>query len=425
MNHPNMKEDGFFRNRKPRRFKILAFDFTARGQRHWTHEMIRILLDLFFHFHEKRIIWEELEIQVISLNETFSRLLLHAVNTMNIFKKIDLSFLTCDIASEEHNDFCPGITSNKFIEELKINCVGRMSRQHCHALNTLLQTNTPCLQELNLQTNVINWILPGLRNNRTLKKVTLEFIILDYEGDHGVTDALSCEMVAAVTRIPSLESLCFKLVGNVNYGGNLTSEAFRRLLSESNSLRELEIYSADPEPTFNTECFIQGLKNSRSLKRFFCRNALYGDLIFARLFRILPDCPSLETLELSFGILTVEDFVQVKLFPRLPRPIILKVHKRRFEVDDGGVFAELLRYHPEVRLSYDSDWIDLFEDCEWHAVALNWHGRYLLDRPNVPLCIWSLVLEKVNRNERLDEKGKVSIIYELLKGPACGGRISF
>ena len=46
-------------------------------------------------------------------------------------------------------------------------------------------------------------------------------------------------------------------------------------------------------------------------------------------------------------------------------------------------------------------------------------------RPNVPLCIWPLVLEKVNRNERLDEEGEASIIYELLKGPACGGRLSF
>ena len=58
---------------------------------------------------------------------------------------------------------------------------------------------------------------------------------------------------------------------------------------------------------------------------------------------------------------------------------------------------------------------------------MNWHGRYLLDRPSVPLCIWPLVLEKVNDNEYMprDAGEKESIIYELLKGPVCGGRMSF
>ena len=96
------------------------------------------------------------------------------------------------------------------------------------------------------------------------------------------------------------------------------------------------------------------------------------------------------------------------------------------------VLEEVLRYHPEVRLSV-ADWIDkedfdAFEDDEsntkcLHLVNLNWHGRYLLDRPKVPLSIWPLVLEGVNFGGYTTDES--SIIYELLKGPAWGGRTAF
>ena len=59
----------------------------------------------------------------------------------------------------------------------------------------------------------------------------------------------------------------------------------------------------------------------------------------------------------------------------------------------------------------------------WHAFNMNWHGRYLLDRPNVPLSIWPLVLEKVNDNDRVQDKA--SILYGLLQGPAGAQRTSF
>ena len=60
-----------------------------------------------------------------------------------------------------------------------------------------------------------------------------------------------------------------------------------------------------------------------------------------------------------------------------------------------------------------------------HALFRNWHGRYLLDRPNVPLSIWPLVLEKVNDNKAMDEDEQANVIYELLNGPAGFGRTSF
>ena len=122
-----------------------------------------------------------------------------------------------------------------------------------------------------------------------------------------------------------------------------------------------------------------------------------------------------------------EDIAQVKVMPRLPRPIELHMDKRwKFPMMR---FEEMLRYHPEVRLSLrdrsTSD-IYLFEDNESnikHIFHMNWHGRYLLDRPNVPLSIWPLVLEKVNDNDRVEDKA--SILYGLLQGPAGAQRTNF
>ena len=160
---------------------------------------------------------------------------------------------------------------------------------------------------------------------------------------------------------------------------------------------------------------------------------LYGDLVFARLFRILPDCPFLEHIHLDNDedneFVSEEDIAQVKVMPRLPRPIHLEV----FACSRMKLLEEVLRYHPEVRLSVSKTWgnekdFDVFEDDESntkcvHLVNLNWHGRYLLDRPNVPLSIWPLVLEKVNFGGYATDKS--SIIYELLKGPAWGRRTAF
>ena len=141
----------------------------------------------------------------------------------------------------------------------------------------------------------------------------------------------------------------------------------------------------------------------------------------------------MEYLELSFGrefVLSEEDLAQVKLLPRLPRPIHLDLSEPFQEkMSDFQIklVADLLRYHPEVRLTLIHY---MFREGHyghktefWYTVDLNWHGRYLLDRPKVPLSIWPLVLEKVNVNRFL--KDEASVIYGLLKGPAGAGRTSF
>ena len=50
-----MKQDGFFQNRKPRKFEILKPKL--------NDEDIGILLNVFFYFHEKGIVWEQANFQ--------------------------------------------------------------------------------------------------------------------------------------------------------------------------------------------------------------------------------------------------------------------------------------------------------------------------------------------------------------------------
>ena len=177
-------------------------------------------------------------------------------------------------------------------------------------------------------------------------------------------------------------------------------------------------------------------RRSRSLKRVWIPNPLYGDLSFAKLFRILPDCRLLEDITLSIDMFSEQDLAQVKQLPRLPRPINLQLPERhQFVWSDVelGHLTDLLEYHPEVRVSlmdgFNEDRIGETDEryCTkvefWHNVNMNSHGRYLLDRPNVPLSIWPLVLEKVNDNDRVQDKA--SILYGLLQGPAGAQRTSF
>lgn len=424
-----MKEDDFFQNRKPRRFE------NGRNTV-WNQELLEDLLELLSYFHQKRIIWETLRINISKTNERFTRPLIHAANTMKIFENVRLWF-SFDRDTEEYDEFCPGISFNDFTKHLHIMCVGKMSRGHCIALSNLLQANPPCLK--GLKCDFTYWvgedidytlILPGLRENRTLKNLSLSFS----RKSHVTSDAFTSEIIASVASNPNFESLGIK---NEDWSyrslfGELSSQALKRLLSDSTSLKSVWLYSKYENPGLDSECLIQGLKNSRSMKRLDIRGLLSGDLIFTKFFRILPDCPLMEYIRLDGkDVVTEADLPQMKLLPRLSRPLLVQgpVYSQISDIQ-LELLTELLRYHPEVRLSL-RDYADNIKDelrkyyegkaDFWHVFNMNWHGRYFLDRPNVPLSIWPLVLEKVNGNRLISDKA--SIIHALLKGPAWGGRI--
>ena len=460
------QEQGKFQNRKPWKFKI-EFNYDEDDDDdddsdsfddfdYWEDEEddddveklnedhSKSFLEIFSYFHEKGIIWEKGIFEIDKDNERFVRPLIHAVtNTMKIFKNMSLDFCFHRHITQL-SDLCPGLASNTFIQKLSIKYTGKSSKTNFLPLNNLLQTNAPCLQTLCISLSKdcnldYRWILPGLRDNRTLKTIEFYFPM-------GTTDETMSAIVAAIARNPNLgrnpnlETL--RVYFDSRQIGDLTSEAFKTLLTNCTSLRELRLFSGEH---LNAECIIQGLKNSPSLKFLDLSDMqLHGDLFFARLFRILPDCPLIERIGLC-NFFSEEDLVQVKLLPRLPRPIEFHMDlesdinlfpKLRFSMEH---ITELLRCHPEVRMfidmkpddaCYPSDrpyFIDsLNEGREFaHALFMNWHGRYLLDRPNVPISIWPLVLEKVNDNKAMYEDEQANVIYELLHRPAGFGRTSF
>ena len=116
-----MKQDGFFKNRKPGNFEIgKSID--------WDHDLAKALsalIELFAYFNENRIVWERLTISLDHNNQKFTRLLFHTVNNMKIFKKMSLDWRFSQHSdSEMHDDVCPGIASNTFLQELSIECGG-------------------------------------------------------------------------------------------------------------------------------------------------------------------------------------------------------------------------------------------------------------------------------------------------------------
>ena len=172
----------------------------------------------------------------------------------------------------------------------------------------------------------------------------------------------------------------------------------------------------------NAENILQGLKNNQSLKslEIGC-NVLYGDLMLSRFFQTLPLCPNLEKLDLWDHEITKSDLEQVIQTERLQKPIVLNLDSV-VVYENATVTTELLRCHPEVRMIFDDPDEPFGNSIELeHIFELNWHGRYLLDSPlRVPLSLWSLVFENVNKSS--DYSDNASAIYEFLKGPAFAAR---
>ena len=95
-----MKQEGFFQNRKPRRFRIVN-----ESKLDLSHKLFDALIEVLFHFHEKGIIWEELQIYMERPCERFMQPLLYAINTMKIFKRMRLVYFFYDqVEAEDYEE---------------------------------------------------------------------------------------------------------------------------------------------------------------------------------------------------------------------------------------------------------------------------------------------------------------------------------
>lgn len=193
---------------------------------------------------------------------------------------------------------------------------------------------------------------------------------------------------------------------------------------QKQTLSKLTLNNVDNEEGFNAECIVQGLKKNQSLKSLTTVDSLYGDLILSRFFQILSHCPNLEYLELWEERMTINDLEQVIQMGRLQKPIMLRINDDVVQ-ENTSVMTELLRCHPEVRLTVYNRYETFEDNLELeHIYELNWHGRYMIDgSTRVPLSLWPRVFENVNNSKWCDDKP--SVIYEFLKGPDFAGRNDF
>lgn len=381
--------------------------------------LLRAILKVFQHCSQHRIVWDSLDVYMNSsgiLNFLFLRPLLFAANSMGIFRRLIIRGDATTAREQRTGEFfLAGSLLNPRLEVLEIvaNREGGLVTlgDYC-ALRELLQTTTS-LRRLKLDrvTNFEEALLcQGLRENKTLRKLSLSFIQCD------VPDASIANVIQSLNQHPELRYLTITSSGQF---GPLSSQALKTMLSseacklKSLSLQGFEFFELDTTSgTLNTEDLLEGIRTNRSLRNLLIGDALDGDMFFSKFFRLLGECPWLETLHLWEPNITNEDLESVlsEQVHRLERSVVIGLG---FPVLDNleKTLSQVLKKHQEIRMEHEgflgnAAFVHL---CQW-----NWYGRYLTDSPEFPLSMWPMVLEKAN--------AKPNVIYEFLKGPAFAAR---
>ena len=344
----------------------------------------------------------------------------------------------------------------------------RMTWGDCATLNRMLET-TVCLKELSL--NGIGMLQPlveigedgeqeqawshplceGLAKNTSLEKVEI-----DFEGCP-MTDESLAPLVKSISQIPTLESLTLSLPCQT---GQLASTEIQDLLFSSHRLTNLELngpvsvssnnlegYDSEKDNQDSSEGIqldenriLRGIKSSQSLKSLKLQRVMNSDWCLSRLFEAIRSCPSLRRLEVQGRTAIMKGLEVLVSMQRFDRPLqlilpvdsYLKEYANAMEIIQG-----FLSKHPEMRLKRPSilskctrnnrvhprvagggseRFLDMMEDTLFlsksfkHLWDFNWHGRYLLNRQDVPLGLWPRVLERATLNP--------SVMYEFLKSPA-------
>lgn len=76
-----------FQNQKLGSFNIYLFDRDFR----WYHGLLGALIEVLYHFKQRGLFWEKFSITVRESDGSFTRPLLHTVNSLNLFRQISLN----------------------------------------------------------------------------------------------------------------------------------------------------------------------------------------------------------------------------------------------------------------------------------------------------------------------------------------------
>lgn len=397
--------------------------FTIRNHR-CDGYLLRVLIDVFRYFSKNQILWEAFELDDMDSFEMdddaecqyFIRPLVLTANTMSIFKRIKVTAFTNGPEEPVGELILAGVTQNTQLQSLDV--LYGINQGDFDPLIRLLQT-TSTLKELTIGMKLDSSELPrfsdALAANNTLEKLEL------WLGGSHISDEGFSRLVRVLANHPKLALLS---INASECFGPFTSLALRNLLSVSSTLTCLRLQYFDEvgheSDKISVDHIVEGLKRNSSLRRLDLSNAIDGNMILSRIFPNLKACPNLQVLTLDSNI-TQADLEHVVRMERLDRPIFLNLDGTVINSLPATVEA-LLRSHPEIRLhnmllhEYEAQ-----SEAFQHVYDMNWHGRYLLHRPAVPLGLWPLVLQKARTHMAFPD-AEPSVIFELLKGPALAKR---
>jgi hypothetical protein len=216
-------------------------------------------------------------------------------------------------------------------------------------------------------------------------------------------------------------------------------ESLMSLPPEIRNLSSLE--DVDFPPGINIVEFIEqgGIEGWTSLRRLcFNVNWQLSDNEYLRIFRHLPRL--LVALELLGAIDYIDLLSRAQLPPRI-RVLRLgecyRILMSSSESDKQSIVDLLMRYRYLGFICSDFHEHKLYSPLAEHYLDINESGRCLIegDHP-IPLSVWPIVLERVNKKLTLTERGisededhrrlsrRANAIYYLLHGPALAARKS-
>ena len=364
--------------------------------------MLESIQRVFHHFAENEIPWKTLDLHSVNDHAVHSiGSIVETASRLNLFREMELSLVSF---ANDIDGILSGIEQNQRLELLEIHIQGdAFSESDGFSLERLL-TTTQKLRTLRIcgVTNLrLESLCRGIAANTTLNALSIDLSSAD-------DDSLNM-LFSTLAMHPSLQFL------EMTTSNSCYRESFAKglnvLLSFSSSLEHLSLSNFHRNGMLALEELSDGLKQSRSLKVIETYSALCGETNLSTIFRLLPECPTLERLYFYEQCIDKQDLEKIKGMKRLDKPVILFLSARIINYLSKTI-EEVLRCHPEIQL-IAHDLGEVGKSLK-HLCDLHLHGRYLLDRRSVPLSLWPLVLQKCATKE--------NVLYFFLKGPAFAAR---
>ncbi|KAL3935975.1 MAG: hypothetical protein SGBAC_008616 [Bacillariaceae sp.] len=381
---------------------IFHTPFVSKG---WSSALI----DYFQFLAQRNLIWKRIELlKVDSLNHSNKPVqdTLRAVNTLQICQELSLEARAATLPTTDLPLIFPGFSQNLRLRCLELFAVGHecYTQGDMEQLRQTLQHSTN-LKELSLGSlspNHFETFVDSLGQNTSLKKLHLRYY------NHQL---LLPSLVDKVCSHPNFESLSIDF-------SKMEEEDFRtiaRLLKESR-LISLSIDCGETGSRQTSLFLLEGISNSPTIKEL--RLPEFNEVKFSEIMQVVLKKDTLRSFHLKrieLSALDDEDLKAIAEFKRRRTPLTLKLPDYIYSNSEyPNIMERMLNAHPGIRIQIPLH----MNGCSTRAEFLrdfNWHGRYLLERTDIPLSLWPQVIQAASKSEP-------RILFEFLKGQALAAR---